>query len=165
MALVATISEAVPAERRRSPRHGLSLGVEASGTDEPAAAAVVHDLSQTGFLLETAAAVGTGELLQLRLPEAGLVSARVIWSCGRHFGCEFQNSLSAAALSAAVLKARPAPDSEDLPPGLRLGSVCAPESTDSQTTTGSKARNLSLLLGLSFALWIGLVMAVLYAYQ
>lgn len=149
------------AERRLSPRHRLCLDAEAQTSRGWTAPVVLHELSQSGFLMETAARLGVGDALQLRLPQEGGVAARVVWSCGQHFGCEFQRGLSTVALSAALLKARPARDGEGLPRRLHLGAVdleaeVAPEAAD------ALGGHLPLILGFSALLWTALAAAFLY---
>jgi hypothetical protein len=65
---------------------------------------VIHDLSATGILIETSADLATFEQLQLDLPEVGPRVATVIWSSGHYFGCEFQQPIPQAAISAALLQ-------------------------------------------------------------
>jgi hypothetical protein len=156
MALVAPIAEA--ADQRRAPRVDLCLDVEAGQTPDRSAPAVIHQLSQTGFRMEAGARVAPGELIQVLLPEAREVAARVIWSCGRHFGCEFQRPLSAAALSAAMLKARPARLAENLPEGVLL------EQAELAQPSAPPTRNsLPTIVGLSLVSWAAVVAAVSYA--
>ena len=149
------------AERRRSPRHRLCLDAEVEGSGELAAPVVVHELSQTGFLIEATVPLSVGQPLQLRLPQEQPVAARVVWSCGRHFGCELQRPLTSAAVSAALLKARPSLKNEGLPRRLRLES--ADEDREKQPSAGeARGGQLRLALGLSVFLWSALAAAVLY---
>lgn len=87
--------------RRASSRLKLSLGAVLPSTGEDV---VIHDLSATGILIQTNAGLHTSEKLQVDLPEIGLTLAKVVWSSGDYFGCQFERPLPKAALSAAVLR-------------------------------------------------------------
>lgn len=150
------------AERRRSPRHRLCLDAEAEFARGSTAPVIVHELSQTGFLLETAAPLGVGDALQLCLPQEEGIAARVVWSCGQHYGCEFQRRLSTAALSAALLKARPAREGEGIPRRLRLEGARSEANVVSEATNALNGQ-LPLIFGLSVLLWTVLAAAFLFS--
>lgn len=102
------ISYAPSGERRGGDRRTLRLQLPAS--DETGASpALVYNLSERGLLLETAAPLRPGDLLVVELPEAGSTPAEVIWARDGFAGCEFGTPLSAAAVSAALLRADPRP--------------------------------------------------------
>lgn len=65
---------------------------------------LVHNVSETGLLLETQDELEIDDTIDLDLPEVGIARARVVWSSGPLHGCEFDAALSAAALSAAQLR-------------------------------------------------------------
>lgn len=162
MGYVAKIAESVaPAERRRSPRHRLCLDIELSSAGEAAAPAVIHELSQTGFLIETATEFAPGEDLELQLPDTNTVSARVIWSCDRYFGCEFKRSISSAALSAAMLRARPARAADKLPRKLLLKPAHGGQGVGEHATPNLTRSRLGLILILVAGAWA--VLALLFA--
>lgn len=73
---------------------------------------VIHDLSEQGMLLETDARLVDGETVDLVIPGAGSAEAAVIWNSGRYFGCRFENPLTSAAVSAALLRSPPSLDEE-----------------------------------------------------
>jgi transcriptional regulator with XRE-family HTH domain len=88
----------------REPRRTLLLearGETASGT---AAEVMIHNISASGLLLETASGLAQGESLDIDLPEAGRTRAEVIWTSGMLYGCAFAEPLGHAALSAAQLR-------------------------------------------------------------
>ena len=66
--------------------------------------ATIHDLSVTGMLLETAEEVAVGDLFLVEIPHIGHVPATVVWNSGRFFGCKFDQPISAAAVSGALLR-------------------------------------------------------------
>ncbi len=152
MGLVARLFDnTAAAEQRRSPRHKLSLEVEVSGADGAPAAAIIHNLSQVGFLMETSAQFATGERIDIPLAANAAVPAQVIWSCGRLFGCEFQRPISSALLSGALLKASPASAAPSVPQGLKLGVEEMPQ--EAPGATARETSDVPLVVGLSLAFW------------
>jgi hypothetical protein len=89
-------------DQRRSARRSLRLGV-AAGTDT----VTIHDLSLTGALVETSAAMLVGATFEFDLPHAGEIQATVVWNSGEFYGCQFDQPISSAALSAALLQSVP----------------------------------------------------------
>lgn len=65
---------------------------------------LVHNVSATGLLLETADEMEIAETIDLSLPETGVVRASVVWASGRFYGCAFETPLSPAVLSAVQLR-------------------------------------------------------------
>lgn len=102
------ISYSDPEERRSSGRRTLRLQLPAVA-ETGASPALVYNLSERGLLLETAAELQPGDLLVVDLPEAGATPAEVIWAREGFAGCKFARPLSAAAVSAALLRADPEP--------------------------------------------------------
>jgi len=96
-------------ERRGSRRRTLNLHVPGGPHAAGGRIVIIHDLSTTGLLLETNAALGLGSPLAIELPHAGRCSATVVWNSGKLFGCQFDTPISKAAVSAALLKS-PAPE-------------------------------------------------------
>lgn len=102
MSLPAQISPLRTAENRRySSRRSLRLN---SVLSESGVEIVVHDISATGMLIETSQELSTGETLILDLPERGATPATVAWNSGQYFGCQFELSIPAATISAALLR-------------------------------------------------------------
>jgi transcriptional regulator with XRE-family HTH domain len=91
-----------------------ALGATAKGDST---SVTVHNISQTGLLLESEADLAAGETIELDLPEAGVVEARVTWRSGTFAGCEFAAPIGAAALSAAQLRGAAGIDTPDAAPG------------------------------------------------
>jgi PilZ domain len=91
-------------DRRRSGRHLLKLRVPGSTPSQSAAVVLIHDLSQTGLLIETDGSLEVGSDLEIDLPETGVRQARVVWNGGHYFGCQFHAPISRGGLSAALLK-------------------------------------------------------------
>jgi len=93
-------------ERRDDIRRTLRLVADVSHSRDSARVLILN-LSESGVLIETAAVLVVGESLELELPQAGAVIARVVWQRGREFGCEFDVPVSKAAVSAALLRSPP----------------------------------------------------------
>lgn len=125
MAIRRTIeTNAERGSRRETERFSLNLSVlaEDGATGSPV---LVHNLSTSGLLIETEAALDIGRQLQIALPEIGDTIATVVWNSERLFGCRFDVPLSRSALSAARLR-NPLPADFDparteLPAGIALG--------------------------------------------
>jgi len=104
MTILARLQTTPAADRRHAPRRKLSLNLSLQGTSEEV---TILDLSSTGMLIETGAAIAPFDYLEVALPEAEPAQALVLWNSGRYYGCEFKNRLSQAALSAAQLRGAP----------------------------------------------------------
>lgn len=90
--------------RQRAHRRKLLLetqGALQSGVETPV---VIHNLSETGLLMESRIELEIQEIIDLELPEAGSIRAKVIWASGRLYGCAFEAPISPFALNAAQLR-------------------------------------------------------------
>ncbi len=137
-------------ERRRAVRRELCLEAEAVFSADRKAPVIIHELSQTGFLMEAAEQNTIGDRVYLQMADLAAAAARVIWSCGTHYGCEFQRPLSNAAVSTALLKARPAAIGETRPRGIRLSDTQFDNETSSQSAAPPR---LQLMIATSVLLW------------
>lgn len=88
----------------REPRRTLLLEARGETARGTPAEVVIHNISASGLLLETATALGEGEHLDIELPEAGATRAEVVWASGMLYGCAFAEPIGQAALSAAQLR-------------------------------------------------------------
>ncbi len=111
-----------------------TAGATAAAGETPV---TVHNVSESGMLLETAAPLAPNEVIEVDLPQAGVQSARVVWSDGAFHGCRFDQALSAAALSAIELRS--------LPPLDPLSD------SDGEETFASRLRRLRKAKGLTLA--------------
>lgn len=113
---------------RGTARHQMRLRVRSAAGSGGAADVLVHNLSATGMLLESASQLAVGDEIAVELPEASGSTAKVVWASGQFFGCAFDRPLPAAAVSAAQLRSEPALETpqrhEAAEPGER-----APEET------------------------------------
>lgn len=134
----------------RASRRQLRLPLHGSKATGAEIAALVHNISATGVLVETSVAFEIGEVIEVNLPHSGKTAARVIWISGDLCGCQFEISISPATLSAAQLRSvvgpdasapddQPAPGAESF--GLRLQRL--------RTTRELTQGQLALRLGVS----------------
>lgn len=90
---------------RGAPRLQLSLGA----VIEPCQSnVIIQDISSTGVSFESAANLAAGDAFEVLLPQ--MVSptlATVVWREQTLFGCEFENPIPRAAISAALLRSVP----------------------------------------------------------
>jgi transcriptional regulator with XRE-family HTH domain len=93
---------------RREPRRKLLLDAQAVARSGPRAGeatdVLIHNISATGLLFESAAELAPGEAIEIELPESGPVVAGIVWASGRLYGCQFEAPVSSADLSAAALR-------------------------------------------------------------
>lgn len=92
------------ADAPRDARRRLRLIAGARGADGLRLVTVMN-LSSTGMLIDAHVPLSVGEVLDVDLPEAGIVTAHVVWTLGGLSGCEFRQVLPKAAVSAAQLLA------------------------------------------------------------
>lgn len=88
----------------RASRRKLRLevrGAHAAASDLPV---MVHNISESGLLIECDSPLAIDDRIDIDLPHAGTVSATLVWASGRMFGCQFDTAISSAALSAAQLQ-------------------------------------------------------------
>lgn len=102
--LRAKISNLEAVERRGRARWRVELIVSA-GPANQLGRSVVRNLSDKGLMIETDAALGIGEIIQVDLPGAEPVEACAIWRQDFSYGCEFLTPIPSAVVSAALLQA------------------------------------------------------------
>lgn len=106
-ALWAEISQIeVSRDRRGKARRTLRL-VSLAAMRKSTSEVLILDLSTTGLMIETNAELAVDETIEVELPHAGAVMARVVWKREAYFGCEFLTPASVAAVSAALLSSVP----------------------------------------------------------
>ena len=102
--LVAQLSSAPrSANKRGAARRTLKLELESVG-EATGTMVLIHNISEGGMLIETAARLSVGETLDLILPNAGPTEAKIVRSDGRYFGCRFVSGISKGSVSAALLR-------------------------------------------------------------
>jgi hypothetical protein len=147
MSVAATLEYNQDAENRSAPRQRLHLGSVLAGSGEEV---LIHDLSASGFMIETSAVLSAGAMLQVELPERGPTAAWVVWRKDRFYGCEFVSRMSAAVLSAAMLR-NPFPTNEPQLAPLG-GSIAEAEEQDGY----SYHAKMLTIFGLSMAAWLSI---------
>lgn len=137
--------------RKRS-RRDLVLRVGASVRDTVAADVVIHNLSTTGLLMETDADLSQGEAFIVEVPHAGPVRATVVWAGERMFGCTFEQAITPAAVSAALLRApiAAAPSREE---------VASPPRHESLSGDLPPHKKFWIVAGLALFAWAAIIAA------
>ena len=98
-------SGATQGAAKRLPRYLLKFRLKGGPADSEAF--LVHNLSQTGALIETSKPLSVGEPLTLHFPGVAPVRARVEWANGAFYGCSFAELLGDATLTAILTQAPP----------------------------------------------------------
>ena len=136
----------MPAGQAREPRRILHLDAQGALPSGAKTNVRVHNISTTGLLLETTILLTIGERIEIDLPHAAATWARVIWTSDDLSGCQFEEPITAAALSAAQLRSAPG-EIVDLAPELarQRGAAAAPgESFGTRLQRLRKDRGLTL---------------------
>ena len=94
-------------DQRATDRRRIRLTAQATGLAE--GGLLIHNLSRTGMLVETAQPFPVGTLVDFELPEGGSHRVEVVWADDTLFGGRFVRPLSQAQLSAALLRSPPEP--------------------------------------------------------
>ncbi|WP_427965390.1 PilZ domain-containing protein [Altererythrobacter sp.] len=97
------------AERRGAVRRVVTLGLDVAETRGNTRVLILN-LSRTGLLLQTSAELEVGETIQIDVPEAGQVEAKIVRQNGDQFGAMFDNPIKQAAISAVLLAAPARPE-------------------------------------------------------
>jgi len=91
-------------------RMQLRFGVPGSADGIPDMVVIIHNMSATGMLIETASDLAIDQRIIVALPEAPDCAATVVWRSERLAGCRFDRPLSRAVLGAAKLRNPLPPD-------------------------------------------------------
>lgn len=148
----------ISANRRTAHRRKLHLpaeGLTTSGTSD----VLILDMSTVGFLLKTSGDLSEGETIELDLTKDVVVRAVVKWTSGQLIGCKFQEPISTAAVSAALLRASYAPRSS--PDTISVPNTSGLASEPADTLRGEElsfAVRMRWIFGLALLSW-GLVIA------
>ena len=97
----ARISEVVdPADRRRSARLPLQIGARVRELGDEGCEARLVNISETGFMAESAGQFEVGTRIWLILPGRERANALVRWIAGDKMGAEFAEPISLEGLNA-----------------------------------------------------------------
>ena len=176
MALVAKLAT-YPGENRREARSRLWLNVPSDLAGAEVTNVIVHDLSLGGLLVQVDALLEVGSEVAIEMPEAGSVAARVVWSSGSFFGCQFAEPISESAVSAALSESRvvypdfplptgtpPLRQSERRVPAMDVADdleAPAPEAEPERGSEWASARILGIIAISLLLLWGAITWAVL----
>lgn len=149
-------TEALASDARRAPRRTLRLQVAVA--TEAGADALIHNLSETGLLLETTTDFARGDALDVELPHVGATSAIVAWSRGGFVGCEFVTPVSKAVVSAALLKAPV--ELPDLPAAAARPRLWSDLDDEWAEADAAEASQPVLIISLTMALLMTLVFLI-----
>jgi len=149
----------ISSNRRTAHRRMLHLpaeGLTISGTSD----VLILDMSTIGLLLETSGDLSEGESIELDITEDICVRVVVKWSSGQLFGCKFQEPISTAAVSAAMLRASYAPRSSSKT--IALSDTSSPADYPADASRGDEQLSLAVkmrwIIGLALLSW-GVVIA------
>lgn len=131
-----------PIESRVGPRRKLRLDAPGASSAGTAMNVVVHDLSETGLLLQTSAQLSVGERIEVVLPHAGATTASVVWGSNDFFGCRFEKRISRATVSASQLQG-------ETEPGAGPSDASVLPGADLDETLGVRLRRLRKARGIS----------------
>ena len=93
-------------DRRGASRRSLTLSAVTSSPSSGELSVTIRDISPTGLLIEAeSTALSEGEMINIQLPDKGMVIARVAWASDKFFGCSLDEAISPGAISAALLRA------------------------------------------------------------
>lgn len=136
----------------RKARRKLQLEVPGAQADGETLAVRIHNISQGGVLIECDAPLAVNDKVDVELPHAGVVTAKIVWASGSLFGCQFKAPISDAAVSAAELRgvARPTAREELLPGGDAVTVETGPARKQAQRF-GANLKRLRAARGLSQA--------------
>lgn len=133
----------------RARRRKLSLevrGAHASGADMPV---TIHNISETGLLIECSVTLSIDDRIDIDLPYSGTVVATLVWASGQMFGCQFDAPISTATLSAALLQSAIVGD--PLPAPGRNEPEHAEKASQAETNFAANLKRLRIAKGLSQA--------------
>ncbi|MBV1687366.1 PilZ domain-containing protein [Novosphingobium sp. G106] len=144
-------------EERSSRRHSLWLSARVSVRGE-AEQVMIHNLSMTGLLFETALALEFGDRIEVELPEAGPTQAEIVWCSDSFFGCEFASPIAAAAVSASRLR------SPYLQDAVEMRQASAESVPLAAVVPGglTPLQKALVIGGAAAACWVPLIVAVAY---
>lgn len=140
------------AEGRHADRRELRLQT-GSVAEGGIAEVMIHNLSATGALIQSSAALVVGDRIEIELPHTGNRTAQIVWSDDGLYGCRFDEPLSKGAISAALLRSPSTPAWSD----EQLTSAIAfePEPIDNTNKLHPAAR-AAILIGFTAACWAGI---------
>lgn len=95
-------------ENRKFERRSLLLETDGALPGGSKGNVTIHNISESGMLIETELDLAVGAQLVVDLPHDQAIPASVVWASENLYGCKFGRDIGLAALSAVQLKASPA---------------------------------------------------------
>lgn len=134
-----------PSSARSSERRALRLETSGfvTGADADRAAVTIHNISAAGLLLETDQPLETGTEFAIDLPQAGLVTTKIVWRSERLYGCAFEQVIGPAALAAAQL--------QGFAPGVPTRPIASPPAGNLGDSLGNRLGRLRREAGLTLS--------------
>ena len=155
MSFSAQLKYSGSSDERGAERYRLLLPASAEKPGSGVMDIIVHDLSTSGFLIETQAPLGVGSEILLDVPGAGSVAAEVAWNSGNFFGGQFNAPLSPSAVTAAFAASRV------VWPNFTTGSAADRIEPPETVQPGAQVDGrhplpvrLRIITGLSLLLWV-----------
>ncbi|MDF8335007.1 PilZ domain-containing protein [Novosphingobium cyanobacteriorum] len=153
---------AAGSEERSVHRRSLRLITTARPASAEPFEAIILDLSEEGFLTRAPGCLAVGDAVEVCLPDAGLVAAKVVWASGPYYGCAFLNPISRAVVSASLLRSAPRTEPGSTiafaPKVIPFPKIHAYDEPVSQTL--GLGTRLAVIVGASAALWTGIVLVI-----
>jgi hypothetical protein len=106
VSLLAYIDAGSGVERRSSSRTKLRLVSKGQATSGGSAQVIIHDISETGLLIEWDLQLAPHESIDVELPEQGTTRAVIVWISGHFAGCQFEVAIAPSVVDAALLSAQ-----------------------------------------------------------
>ena len=92
-------------EPGNEPRKRLRLSPHDMNAPGDQAQLIVHEISDSGLLLESTLPLVEGEQLDVVMPHEGARRVTIVWACGRYFGCRFAGAGTASAVKPSAAPA------------------------------------------------------------
>jgi hypothetical protein len=146
-------------EERGADRYRLLIEASADVAEAGTQAVSIHDLSATGFLLESDASLPVGAEISLDIPGAGTGAGDVVWTSGRFAGGQFRKPLASEVLAGARSASRviwpdfarrTAADRTDEAAIAAIAGAAAGTAPDQRLPIGQRA---AFIVGASCVLW------------
>lgn len=103
---------------------------------------LIHNVSATGLLLETATRLIDAERIDIDLPDVGPTAATIVWTSDRFYGGRFDTPLGVGVLSALELRSNAPPIANQ--PGETLASRLIQLRKDKGLTLATVAQQLGV---------------------
>lgn len=121
-----------------------------TGSPRSATAATGAQIAELGLLIEAGSELIVGEMIEVNLPQAGLMEAKIVWVGGDIYCCRFTRQLTPTAISAARLGGRFELITPNIQPERSAVSTNAVEANNPL----SLSAKMRIIVGLALCLWM-----------